>query len=381
LRIHEDPVVQSFIRRHVASPETFFSRIDRRDEMFLFDLGVLKGDRRQTAIGYYTIGARILSAIRQIGDWHFGRLESVPSFLDFASGYGRSTRFLSRVIPPSHIWACDIYADAVGFQQRSYGVNGIVSVPDPARFPRDRKFDYIFVSSFFTHMPQGTFGAWMKALFELLTPQGILAFSTHDFSLLPPTVERPATGILFAASSESRTLPGGQYGSTYVNEQFVTAVVDEVTAGRGRLHRIERGLCYFQDIYVLAAGLNRGFDELAFLHEPVGFLDYWEEGRGGGIRLVGWAADLNPGGSIREVSICSGDRILATVAPGHDRADVAEHYNRPSATRSGWECEVDKSAVRRDDVFEITATNHVGARTVVACDYPELVRRRCAVRG
>jgi SAM-dependent methyltransferase len=380
LRIHEDPVVRSFIQRHVASPETFVSRIDGSDEMFLFDLALNKGDRRRTAIGYYTLGARIFSAIKQIGDWHCGGLETVPSFLDFASGYGRSTRFLSRVLPPSSIWACDIYAKAVDFQKRSYGVNGIVSVPDPARFPGDRKFDYIFASSFFTHMPQETFGAWMKTLFELLTPQGILAFSTHDFSLIPPAVARPDAGILFATTSESRTLPGSQYGSTYVNERFVGEVVAEVTAGKGMLHRIERGLCYFQDIYVLASRLNRGFAELGFLHEPRGFLDLWAEGSDDGIRLAGWAADLNPGGSIKEVSVQSGDRIIATVAPGHDRPDVAEYFNCPSAAFSGWRCQIDRRAVRWNDTFEISATNHLGARTVIVFDYPKLVRRRCPVR-
>lgn len=382
LRIHEDPIVKSFIRRHVASPETFVSRIDRDDEMFLFDLKIHKGDRRRTAIGYYTIGARIFSAIRQIGTWRFGQLESVASFLDFASGYGRSTRFLSRELPPSRIWACDIYPDAVDFQRRSYGVNGIVSVADAAQFPGTRKFDYIFASSFFTHMPRETFGVWLKTLFELLTPQGILAFSTHDFSLLPPTVARPATGIHFATRSESRTLPGSQYGSTYVNEQFVRQVADEATEGRGQLHRIERGLCCFQDIYVLAGTLNQGCSELEFNHDPVplGYLDRWAEGPDGVIHLAGWAADLSPGGSIKEVSVVSGDRVIATLVPDQDRVDVAEHFNCPSVLRSGWQCQVDSSAIRSSDAFEVTATSNLGNSTIIVCDYPKLVRRRCAIR-
>lgn len=380
LKIHEDPVVRSFVRRLVASPRTFESRIDKNDEMWLFDLRANKGDRRRTAIGYFTIGSRILSSIRQIGAWHFGKLGNVGSFLDFACGYGRSTRFLCLELPPDRIWACDIYAEAVAFQQHSYGVNGIVSVPDPASFPSDRKFDYIFASSFFTHMPEKTFGTWLRTLFELLTPGGVLAFSTHDFALIPPGVARPATGILFATSSESRTLPGSQYGSTYVNEQFVRRVVDEVIPGRGRLHRVERGLCTFQDIYILAPRLNREFSELAFHHDPTGYLDAWVEGPNGQIRLAGWAADLNPGGSITEISFLSGDRLLATAVPDHDRVDVAEHLQCPAATRSGWQCRLDARAIASDECFEVSATNHVGDRTVIAFDYPRLVRRRCAIR-
>src|ERR1017187_7725819 len=119
-RAHDDPVVQSFIRQHVPSPNTFVSRIDEDDEMFLFDLHHNKGDRRRTAIGYYTVGSRIFGAIKQIADWHFQGLQNVGSFLDFASGYGRSTRFLSRELPPARIWACDIYPKAVAFQKRHY---------------------------------------------------------------------------------------------------------------------------------------------------------------------------------------------------------------------------------------------------------------------
>src|ERR1051326_9052289 len=99
-----DRVVQSYIRHHIHSPESFVSHIDTNDEMFLFDLQANQGNRRRTAIGYYVIGSRIFDNIRQIAAWHFQGLEQVGSFLDFACGYGRSTRFLSRELSPSRIW-------------------------------------------------------------------------------------------------------------------------------------------------------------------------------------------------------------------------------------------------------------------------------------
>lgn len=371
LRIHEDPVVQSFIRRHMASPQTFVSRIDEEDEMFLFALKAHNGDRRRTAIGYYTLGASIFGAIRQIAMWHFGGLENVASFLDFACGYGRSTRFLSQALSPSRIWACDIYSDAVDFQKRNYGVNGIASVPDPERFPKDKKFDYIFASSFFTHIPQETFGTWIRTLYELLNPRGILAFSTHDFSLIPPSIMPPVTGILFSMSSESRTLPKSQYGTTYVNERFVTEVVEDVTAGKGKLYRVERGLCYFQDIYILANSLNREFSEFTFFHDPIGYVDLWKETSKGVIDLAGWAADFNPGGSIKEVTFSSGDRIIDTIVVDHDRDDVAEYFKCPSAVRSGWRYRISRDNIHSDEVFEVSATNHVGKNTVIVYNFPD----------
>ena len=230
----EDPVVRSFIRQHIPSPQTFVSRIDEDDEMFLFDLQANKGDRRRTSIDYYTIGACIFDAIKQIAAWHFRGIHNVGSFLDFACGYGRSTRFLSRELTPSRIWACDIYPKAVAFQKWHYGVNGIVSVPDPTNFPMDRKFDYIFASSFFTHMPETTFARWMETLYGLLTEHGILVFSTRDASMIPPSLETPPTGILFLAHSESRTLDTNQYGSTFVDAEFVSRVANGVTAGKAQ---------------------------------------------------------------------------------------------------------------------------------------------------
>ena len=231
---HEpDHVVQSYIRHHIRSPESFMSHIDANDEMFLFDLQANQGNRRRTAIGYYVIGSRIFDSIKQIAAWHLQGLEHVGSFLDFACGYGRSTRFLSRELSPSRIWACDIYSEAVEFQKVHYGVNGIVSVADPADFPRDVKFDFIFASSFFTHMPETTFARWLETLYSLLTPRGILIFSTLDTSLIPSSGGARPKGICFVPISESRTLDKNQYGVTYVDEQFVTQVVDRCDAGQG----------------------------------------------------------------------------------------------------------------------------------------------------
>jgi SAM-dependent methyltransferase len=366
--VDADPVVRSYISRHIHSPKTFVSRIDENDEMFLFDLQAHKGDRRQTAIGYYTIGSRIVGAIRQIADWHFGGLQNVDSFLDFACGYGRSTRFLIREMPPSRIWACDIYADAIKSQTRYHGVNGIVSVADPADFPKDVKFDFIFSSSFFSHMPETTFARWIETLYNLLTPRGILVFSTHDISLIPPSVVPRPKGIWFVPISESRTLDKNQYGVTHVDEQFVTEVVDRVTRGEGHLHRIERGLVCFQDLYILAKGLNREFSDLGFVHDPSGCLDSRQISPGGEAVLSGWAADINTGGSIKEIQVLSNGDIIKTVTPSHDRPDVAAHLQRASALHSGWTCHLGLDQVRRDQIIEVKVINNKKTSLIISYD-------------
>ena len=103
-RRHDDPVVQDFIDHNVPSPNRFVSLIDEHDEMFLFDLHHQhKGDRRRTAIAYYSIGLRILGGIEQIADWHFGSLENVGSFLDFACGVWTFHPLLEPDLPSPHL--------------------------------------------------------------------------------------------------------------------------------------------------------------------------------------------------------------------------------------------------------------------------------------
>jgi SAM-dependent methyltransferase len=380
-KIDADPVVRSFVRRHVHSPETFVSRIDEDDEMFLFDLQAHKGDRRRTAIGYYTIGSRFCDAIRQIADWQFGGLQNVGSFLDFACGYGRFTRFLIREMPPKSIWACDIYSNAIKFQRRYFGVNGIVSVPDPANFPKGQKFDFIFASSFFSHMPETTFARWMETLLGLLTSRGILVFSVHDVSLLPPSVLVPPTGIVFVADSESRTLDKNQYGSTFVNEQFVAGVVHRVTGGKASLQCVRRGLVGYQDIYILTNSLNREASNFRFVHGPCGNVDSCHLSPAGEAFISGWAADINDGGTIKEIQILSNGEVIKTVSPDHDRADVAAFFQRPSLSHSGWSCHLSSDRIGADDIIEIRVINNQGRHLILSYNHLESMLSRSAVAG
>jgi SAM-dependent methyltransferase len=347
--------------------------------MFLFDLHVNKDDRTRTAIGYYAIGSRIFHSIRQLSNWQFGGLQNVYTFLDFACGYGRSTRFLVQELPPERVWACDIYAEAIRFQKRYYGVNGVVSVPDPADFPKSQKFDFIFASSFFSHMPESSFGLWIETLRNLLTERGILVFSTHDVSLLPPSIDVPPSGIFFIPNSESRTLDKNQYGSSFVSESFVTSVVDHVTGGEARVHRIKRGLVWYQDLYIVTRESDRDFADLSFLHEPWGAFDACRPEPAGHGTLTGWAADLNAGGSIKQIQFISNERILQTVTPSFDRPDVATIFQSPSILRSGWICQLREDCVRANDIIEIKVVNKKGqSRTIASDTLKALLNRRPA---
>jgi SAM-dependent methyltransferase len=190
--------------------------------------------RVKTIVDYYTIGARIYEMVRQIVHWRFGGFGPMESFLDFACGSGRVTRFFLQDLDPIKIWVSDISENAVAYQTDAFGVHGILSVYDPHDFRPDRCFDLIVVSSLFSHLPQDAFRAWLRKLLDLLTPEGILVISVHDMRLLPDsTAERKGNPFVFVPKSEDPNLDPQQYGVTYVEEAYVREAIAENLGGGG----------------------------------------------------------------------------------------------------------------------------------------------------
>src|SRR5581483_8972708 len=102
---------------------------------------------------------------------------------------------------------------------------------------------------------------------------GILAFSTHSAGVLPMGVAMPESGIYFQATSESTSLDKNDYGSTWVTADFVRTALDRAVSPEASLHHIERALCNFQDLYLVAAEPGLDFRSLCFQWEPQLFLD------------------------------------------------------------------------------------------------------------
>jgi SAM-dependent methyltransferase len=377
LDLVQNPVIEAFIREQAKFPEDFKLNICENDEMYLFALSNVKDDRDRALVRYYSLGRRILDTVKQVVDWHFGSFDNVPSFLDFACGYGRFTRFLIQEIPPEQVWVSDIYANAVKFQTEYFGVSGIVSTGKPENYLIDRKFDCILANSFFSHMPERTFTSWLQNLYDLLTPNGILMFSVHDECLRAPHVEMPANGILFSALSESQSLDKEEYGTTYVTEKFVREVVDKVSAGKAFVHRIEKGICRFQDLYVVTNQLSRDFSELKFNHHPEAYVDVAAFTNKQNLYLEGWAADLNGGGKIEDVQVLVNGEFVQRCEPFYDRPDVAGHFETDAALQSGWNCYLPKDSVAPQDVLTVKAINNYGLTWILeTCTVQSLVKQR-----
>ena len=373
----ESSVVKAFIEHQIKFPEQFKTNICEDDEMYLYSLSNVDNDRDRALVRYYAIGSRILDSVKQIVEWHFDKFENVSSFLDFACGYGRFTRFLIQELPPDRVWVSDIYASAVKFQEEYFGVNGIVSTRKPEDYAVERKFDCILACSFFSHMPEKTFVNWMQNLYDLLSPKGLIMFSVLDMELLPSHVEVPASGIVFSPLSESRSLDKEEYGTTYVTEEYVNKIISKVSGGKAVIHRIPKGISRYQDLYLVSNEKVKDFSTLDFKHHPEGYVEIAYITGNGKINFEGWAADFNPGGRIEEVQVLVNGQVLQKCRPFDDREDVAEYFKSKVALHSGWSCYLGRDTVLPDDVVMLKAINEYGLEWIIEnCTLSSLLNRK-----
>ena len=270
------------------------------------------------------------------------------------------TRFAVLDVPPESLWVSDIYAGGVRFQEAAFGVHGIVSHADPARFPSGERFDAIVVSSLFTHLPEVTFRSWLERLWGLLRPGGALVFSVHDRDLLQPGRELPPSGILFDAMSESGTLPTEQYGTTWVDEPFVRRMVEAVAPGSSA-HRIPRGLLRFQDLWVVVPEAGADFSRLALRAEPEGFVEHCSLA-GGHLRLAGWVVDRARRAAPGELRVSLDGETLLVHDDFTPRPDVGVLFPYEQVEAAGWrlESELPPGAAEADPLLAVDVVDAEG---------------------
>lgn len=255
------------------------------DEMLAFLRDVYDGDPEQALASYYISGRNIAAVMTQVLRWRSGDTSPAASVLDFASGYGRVTRFLLDVLRPDQLTVADILPGAVEFQRRAFGVTATLSTTDPAELDLGRRFDAVLVTSLFTHLPEARFERWLAALVDRLQPGGVLAFTTHDIALLP-TPTAAGAQFHFQRTSEIPTLDIEEYGTTWVSETYLRSCLRGLDR-RLEARRFPRAICNFQDLWVVTNG-DAAPGELALREEPEICFERCEF-RGPRCELVGWA--------------------------------------------------------------------------------------------
>ncbi len=338
--------------------------VDVEDEMLLQFLNLGGQNRDQALVQYFDSGRRLWQAMAGVLRWRFGSLDRIQ-LLDFASGYGRVTRHAVLDVPPERVWVADIYAGGVRFQEEQLGVHGLVSHADPGRFECAETFDAILVSSLFTHLPEATFRSWLRRLWGLLRPGGVLVFSVHGEDLLPPGRTLPASGMLFDLKSESGSLPGEQYGTCWVDEPFVRRMLRDL-APDASAHRIPRGLLNFQDLWVVVPEPARDFSGLGLKPEPDSFVEHCSA-PAGVLRMAGWVADRVHRLPPRELRVRIGGPICLADRDFQPRPEVGALFPYEQVTGYGWHFELDlaREALERDTTLAIEIVDGAGGTSTL----------------
>ena len=312
------------------------------DDMWSFVVDQTPFEAR-AAGDYFRTGAMMIPLIEQIADWHFGGLERVRSFLDFASGYGRGTRFLVERLPAGAVTVGEIQTDALAFLAEQFGVETLQSTTDPADLPGRERFDIVFVASLFTHLPRHRFAPWLAALWERVAPGGLFVFSVHD-ETVPRAGGDWEDGFAFFPASEVPSLDGAEYGSTYTTEAFVreqldTSIGDEAADAV----RMPGVLFNLQDVWVVARG-PRAANPLRYDAGPFGAIEVIHVD-GATITVEGWAVDKGLAApratphAITGVEILLDNELVAVSQTGRPRPDLAQAFNRPAEPafeNGGW---------------------------------------------
>ena len=364
------PAVRQLFRDYLGGERTVDVTVALDDDMYSYSCNCC-GGRSNGTMAYFRVGLNILDCVSDVAKWCFGGLEKVGSFLDFACGHGRFTRVLAAVYPKSRIWASEILSDAVRFQRDQLGVNALQSATKPEDFNPGRTFDFIYVGSLFTHLPDQTFARWLKQLYELLTPNGVLAFSTHGVELLKTGASMPDNGIYYIPQTEIPSLNPEDYGATLVSTDYVRRVIGHVTGREEHWHQ-NRALGSWQDLWLIS---RAPLPKAGFTYDqgPQGHVDYVHWNSPSDLSMQCWAACICPDHTISEIRVSLNGEYCGSVSVNYARPDVADHLKNPGKLWTGSRGSVRTSRPINpwEDVLSVVAVCSGGKqfalRTAAAC--------------
>jgi SAM-dependent methyltransferase len=348
----ESDLVASHVKGLIGAGEAPETRIHPADEMYSYGLHSLRGSAEAAALLYFSKGNQIAWTAAELARWRFGSESEVHSALDFAAGYGRSTRFLSRRLRPGALRAAEIDAEAVRFQRDTLGIEAFQSPREASRFEPGRSFDFILAASFFSHLPSSRFGEWLSRLYGLLEPGGVLLFSTHGPPLLSDTRADWSKGIVFQSESETRRLDSTEYGTSYVTESFVRETARRECGREAPLHSFAGGLCASQDLYVLLRPPVPQIPPPAVSRFPSGELDRFEIGNER-VLVAGWS-EAGDGEPSPAVTLFVGSSALARSPSGGP------------GRRGRWNFEFSRSDTPPDAVVRIEGESSRGLVNILA---------------
>ncbi len=330
-----DPRFVRALRRCAALPGNLSMSVHPDDQMLTHSL------REHRDIGaalsqYFNLSLQQYDAVSQILQALFPGATQDIDLLDFACGYGRLLRMLVTAMPAQRIWASELQAEANVFVAREFGVRNPPSHANPGAFNPAQRFDFIWVASLFTHLPEHLFHAWLQRLYGLLKPHGMLCFSVRDVAQLGAAAASPASGFLYHGASENAGLSSEIYGTAYADKGFVERAMRAVAGADARMWHLPRALANEQDLYLLERGNVRAPGCLqGFRRGAWGWVDRRNLSRDGELYLEGWAGSQDEGAA-EHVEIRVDDGAGLRIQPQIARPDVETVFGDARLAHSGW---------------------------------------------
>ena len=303
---------------------------------------LVTGSRTLGLMSYFRSGIQIHDAVRQVVNWYFGAAAPETRFLDFASGYGQSTRFFAAQFGPNQVWASDLLPGALEFQAAELDVNVLPAAESSAAFRPSLQWDGIFANFFLNPLSEIEFTRWLWRLYSLLSPGGLLMFSAGN-------------------------------GLSSVSLGFIHQSIIAVTGGIDHI-RVPQGLCFTYDLFAL--GKSKLPHPFEFQYGPKGCVDFcrWTEPEQ--MKVTGWAYEPTPGHSIARVDLYYNGALRGSCVLNHDRHDIAASMGKPdeqTAIRCGWDCIVNLPGEKlrpADDWLLAKAISTSGREFVLLLDHP-----------
>jgi SAM-dependent methyltransferase len=243
-------------------PDTdLFRQADRtispRCENFAFAVERL-GER--AAYDYYFFaGHQVAQAILDFLDWR-GEDPGSLSMLDFASGYGRVTRYLVHRFRT--VWVSDLEDDMLDFCSSHFGAPGFLSVGDPSKpWSADRRFELVFCHSLFTALCESQWVPWLQRLAALVEPGGHLLITTQGAKFAAKLRGEDPSGVSANDGPEFDFIRGNEtkgrldprcYGTAFASDRFVRNAARTVGELEVVRHFEMGDFDLFHDVYAFA---------------------------------------------------------------------------------------------------------------------------------
>lgn len=235
--------------------ETISRSIHPACEMYKYIRTVETQEQRAIELYFQTTEFTVGNLLRFFAEEQVDPAEK--TILDFASGYGRFTRYFVKLF--REVTVSDVEQGMLGFCRNEFDVQSFRSLAkDPSVIERrSEKYDVVFCFSLFTHLNDRVWAGWFEKLFALVANRGYLVISTHGYklfeklNLVPPGSESRQPEFLFLKGNETADrLDPSFYGTLVVKGEFVQRAIRQIKDIRVVKHYEMGEFDLYHDIYI-----------------------------------------------------------------------------------------------------------------------------------